>query len=263
MPGELLARVFETVLGYLALGNEVIDGPLGCFVRNPDAPNVYDANHGTRVRASTPKEINTVLERSDELLSASRHRQFIIDGATPPTFEARLALDGYERRDELAMLLEGDLAGGSAPRGVTIRPVESDADWASLQDLFRMDHVEEAQEGREPISDETTRQVVATKRYKAPALAFWLASVKRTDCAFFSAWPGTNGVGKVEDLFTHPDYRHRGIATALIRHSVDDARARGAKGVNISARIDDTPKDMYAAMGFRPLCVIRSWLKTG
>jgi hypothetical protein len=33
--------------------------------------------------------------------------------------------------------------------------------------------------------------------------------------------------------------------------------------VTISARIDDTPKDMYAAMGFRPLLVIRSWLKGG
>lgn len=262
MSSELLARVFETVDGYLALGNEVIDGPLACFVRNPEAPNVYDANHVTRVRAGTPKETASVLERADDLLAPSGHRQFLIDPATPSTFEARLALDGYEVSEELELLLEGDVVSGPMPGGVDIRLAESDADWVSLERLFRMDHEEEAGQGREVISADVTRQVVATKRFKAPGLAFFVASVKRTDCAFFSSWPGTNGVGKVEDLFTHPDFRHQGVATALIRHCVDDARARGAKEVVIGARVDDTPKAMYAAMGFRPICVLRSWLRS-
>jgi ribosomal protein S18 acetylase RimI-like enzyme len=253
---ELVARVFESTTSYFALGNEVIDGPLACFVRNVDAPDVYDANHATRVRASTPKEIDALLERADEVLTASGHRQFIVDPATSPTFEARLALDGYGRRDELVMLLEGELVGAPPTASMSIRRVESDDDWASVERLMRINHE------REQLTTDVTRQLVSTKRFKGPALAFWLAAVKRTDCGYFSSWPGANGIGKVEDLFTHPDVRHRGVATALIRHSVDDARARGAKGVSISARVDDTPKDMYAAMGFRPLCVIRSWLKS-
>lgn len=69
------------------------------------------------------------------------------------------------------------------------------------------------------------------------------------------------GVGKVEDLFTAPAFRHRGIATALIAHAVDDARQRGAGPVLIGADANDTPKAMYSAMGFRPLLMYRSFVK--
>jgi len=263
-PDELLTRVFETVDGYLALGNEVLDGPLACFVRNSEAPNVYDANHVTRVRAHAPKEIDAVLALSDEVFAASGHRQFLIDPLTPSSFEARLALEGYNVSHELGLVLESVLDDRGASVAATIRLVKSDDDWASVERLLRLDHIEESErDNREVLTEEVTRQVCATKRWKAPALSFFLASVKGVDCGFFSSWPGTNGIAKVEDLFTHPDYRHRGIATALIRHCVADARARGAREVLIGARVDDTPKDMYAAMGFRPLCVIRSWLKAG
>jgi GNAT superfamily N-acetyltransferase len=65
----------------------------------------------------------------------------------------------------------------------------------------------------------------------------------------------------VEDLFTHPDYRHRGLATALIAHCVADARARGAGPVVIGADPHDTPRQMYAALGFRPLFLSRGYLR--
>ena len=70
-----------------------------------------------------------------------------------------------------------------------------------------------------------------------------------------------NGVGQVENLFTHPDYRNRGIATALIHHCVADARAKGAGPVVIVADPTDTPKNIYARMGFRPVAVVGHYLK--
>ena len=255
--------MLDTIHGYLALGNEVIDGPQVCFVRNTEVPNVYDANHARYVRARTPKEIGFVLERIDEVLAASSHRQFLIDPDTPPSFEAQLALEGYECSFEFAMVLEGELAARPVAKDVKIRPVQSEADWAALGALFRANHEEEGlREDRDLLTPEVTRQVVLTKSWKAPTLAFFLASVRGTDCGYFSSWPGTNGMGKVEDLFTLADFRHRGVATALVRHCVDDARARGAREVQISARVDDTPKEMYVALGFRPLAVLRSWLRS-
>ena len=56
-------------------------------------------------------------------------------------------------------------------------------------------------------------------------------------------------------LFEKLDNLRRGIATALIAHAVGDARNRGAGPVLIGADPDDTPKHMYAAMGFRPFCL--------
>jgi predicted GNAT family acetyltransferase len=79
--------------------------------------------------------------------------------------------------------------------------------------------------------------------------------------AFLNSWEGENGVGQVEDLFTHPEYRHQGLATALLAHCVTDARAHGAGPVIIGCEPNDTPKHMYAAMGWRPLYVVRHVVK--
>ena len=99
------------------------------------------------------------------------------------------------------------------------------------------------------------------RRIKSPPVRFWLAYLDGEPRAYFASWEGTEGVGQVEDLFTHPDFRHRGLATALIHHCVADARAHGAGPVVIVADPTETPKRIYAAMGFRPVAVKRSYLK--
>jgi GNAT superfamily N-acetyltransferase len=253
---ELLARAYVTLEGYYELGAEVLDEQLARFVRNVDAPGVYDVNHASRVRAESSHEVDAVLARADEVFGSSHHRVFDLDPWTPEAFPAALLLDDYELEDELELLLEGDLLAPRPPADVELFLVDSDDDWNVVQRLTRLDHEEQASRHGHPLWDEgVTAEMVATKRAKAPALRFWLARIHGDDCAFFSSWPGTNGVGKVEDLFTHPDFRHRGIATALMIHCVRDARARGAGPVLIGAPPNDTPKDMYAAMGFEPFCV--------
>jgi GNAT superfamily N-acetyltransferase len=254
----LLDRSIATLLGYFELGNEVVVASGARFVRNLDCHEIYDANHGTAIRVETATEIDEVLRRADELFSGVEHRTYKVDPRTPSGFEGRLLLDGYTGSAELQLLLEGDL--DARPPTIDIRTVESDADWETVARLTRLDHEEEAQKaGREPVSPVVTTQMVASKRAKAPDLTFFLAAVDGVDCGFFSSWPGANGVGKVEDLFTIPELRRRGVATALIAHAVGDARARGAGPVLIGADPDDSPKHMYAAMGFRPLCVLRSY----
>ena len=253
---DLLRRAYETLQGYCELGCEVIDDPLARFVRDRDAPRIYDVNLAHSVRATTAAEIGAVLERADDVFQGLGHRVFHIDPWTAPAFEARLVLEGFVFEDELELLLERDLVLANEPPPVEIRPVHSDDDWAVVRRLTRLDHEETARRRLHPLwAEDVTTEMVATKRAKAPDLRFWLARADGGDCAFLSSWPGTNGVGKVEDLFTHPDFRHRGIATALIVHCVRDARARGAGPVLIGALLDDTPMHMYAAMGFRPFCV--------
>jgi GNAT superfamily N-acetyltransferase len=253
---DLLARVYETLEGYYDLGCQVRDEPLARYVRKLDAPRIYNVNFAAFVRAGTRDEIASVLDRANDLFDGLPHRVFHIDPWTPPAFEAQLMLDGFEFEDELQLLLEGPLSPlGELPR-IDIRLVESDADWAVVRRLARLDHEEQARRDVHPLWDEdVTSQMVVTKRAKAPDLRFCLARADGVDCAFLSSWPGANGVGKVEDLFTHPEFRHRGIASALIVHCVGDARERGAGPVLIGALPNDTPMRMYAEMGFRPFCV--------
>jgi GNAT superfamily N-acetyltransferase len=260
-PDKLTALAYQSLANRLACGHETVAGAGARFVRDPRVPVIYDANFAHSVRASSPAECDALFAEADRVYAGLGHRQFFWDPETPESFEARLQLDGYTPTHEIILALEGELR-QRGPR-VELRPAESDRDWQILEDLCWLDHCEEAEKGfHAPWDREVTRQIVLAKRVKGPAVRYFLATVDGADCAFFSGWPGENGVGQVEDLFTLAAFRGRGIGTALIAACVDDSRARGAGPVLIGARMNDTPKHLYAALGFRPLCVQRMYLKT-
>lgn len=258
---DLLRRVCETLAAYTALGNESFVAHDAIFVRNHQTPRRYDANHVGLIRTTDPREVEALLVRADRDFEGFGHRRFDVDALTPAQVSARLSLmGGFSYVSEgLHLLLEGELK--AAARAVEIREVLNDADWQAYERLLRMDLSEEAEKHNRTPDLSTAPEWVAYVRAKSPAVRFWLAYVDDLPVAFFNSWPGHNGLGQIEDLFTHPAYRHRGIATALIAHCVADARARGAGPVVITAEPDDTPKQMYAAIGFRPFCVSRSYVK--
>lgn len=258
---DLIARAYETLDGWRAFGHEQLRSPRALLVRSRSTPNVYDANFAAQVRAESPAEIDAFLDELERTFGGFEHRQVFSDPGLPAPCEARLILEGFQsHNEEIVLVLEGALA--SRGRVAEIRPVETEDDWQALEVLHWEDHREEVVKGfHEGWQRRVTTEIVAAKRSKAPGVRYFLARSEGVDCAFFSAWPGENGVGKVEDLFTLNAFRGRGIATALIAHCVDDARARGAGPLLICARTGDTPMHMYAKLGFRPLCVQRTLLR--
>ena len=146
-------------------------------------------------------------------------------------------------------MLEGELAHTAQP--VEIREVLTEDDWQAYRDLDMLWWLESGtgEYALGPYSVEHHDEHMLNRRVKAPHVRGWFARVDGEPRAFLSSWPGENGVGVVEDLFCHPEYRHRGLATALIAHCVADVRAGGAGPVIINADPKETPKHMYAAMG--------------
>ncbi len=259
---DLLRRVCETAYAYLALGNERWEAHGASFIRNSKTPRRYDANCLGLVRAEQPDEIEAVMAELETAYADFGHRMVNIDGLTPRAFETRLAMeDGYHVDQFMQHVLEGELR--AAQRDVEIREVVSEDDWEAYRALDELWWREsgEAETMFGPYDRDLHDEMTLSKRLKHPMLRSWLALADGVPRAFFSSWPGENGVGMVEDLFCHPDYRHRGLASALLAHCVADARTRGAGPVIISSSVSDTPKHMYAAMGFRPLYVARSWTK--
>jgi GNAT superfamily N-acetyltransferase len=255
---DLARRALATDEAYMALGNERFEAEGATFVRNRDVPEVWDANHVAHVAASTPEEIERLLRLVEQEFAGFRHRRFHLDFATPSAFEARLALAGYERDDTLVMLLEGELRGEAKPH--ELRTVEDEAEWQAYTALNDVDW-REFQERLTGFTEETAAQMLRARRRKSPPARHWLACIDGVPGAYCSSWGGADGVGYVEDLFTHPDYRRRGLATALVYHCVTEARREGAGPVVICADPADTPKQMYAAMGFRPVALKRNYLK--
>jgi GNAT superfamily N-acetyltransferase len=247
----------ETYRAHTALGIDVIEGP-GCrLLRSDDAPDVYDANH---LEVGPEAEFKTALGFLEAHLGTRPYRNFRTDPFSPPEFEAEFMLRNYVPNPTLQLLLEGELL-GPAPKPFDIRPVEDEAGWKNLARLFRADHIETDQRrGTKVFSPALSDQIFETHRRASSEVTFFMVWVDGEPVAFFSSWPGRNGVGMVEDLFTMPTHRSRGIARALIHHCVADARARGAGRVLIGAEPNDTPKNLYAAMGFRPTCMTHAWM---
>lgn len=252
-------RAIDVANDLSALGCEVFEVEGARFVRDRSAPNVWDSNFVSQIRARTPEEIERLLARAEREFAGSERISFRCDHRTPPEFEAALAMRGCERSEILAMLAEGELQG--EPKPVEIRLVEGDEGWRLYEDLHRADFAEYSEDLGSP-DDSLIGEMIRARRSSSPPARFWLAYADGAPRAYMTSWEGTDGVGQVEDLFTYPDYRNRGLARALVHHCVADARAHGAGPVVIMAEPADTPKRMYAAMGFRPLALTRTWRMT-
>jgi len=139
--------------------------------------------------------------------------------------------------------------------------VTDEAQWDAYAELAAIDYADfMAQQSRE-VAAGLLEEFHVSKRLKTPPVRNWMAYVDDRAVAFFSSWEGANEIGVVEDLFTHPDYRHRGLATALLLRCIEDARSHGAGPILIAANPDDTPKQMYAAMGFVPRFIVTEYRK--
>ncbi|MEX0799999.1 MAG: GNAT family N-acetyltransferase [Dehalococcoidia bacterium] len=256
------ASALNAVEGFYILGNERFEADGATFVRNLAAPDIWDSNHVTSITASTPQEIDRLLERAEREFAVIKHRRFDVTNATPPQVEARLVHERYTRNELAVMLLEGELAG--QPKPCDIRPADDEAAWeayVALHDVDWREYKDRMPGGVRGFDEGTAAQMMRMRRVKSPPVRHWLAYVDGEPRAYLSSWGGVDGVGMVEDLFTHPDCRGRGLATALIHHCVAQARREGAGPVVIGADPTDTPKDMYAALGFRPVALFREYLR--
>ena len=260
---ELARQALLVHSSYLALGNERFEANRATFIRNRDMPRVRDANLVTRITASTSADIDALFTAVGSEFAGFPHRRFDVDFMCPPLVEARLVLEGYRHSELLLMALTGRLAG--AARRFDIRRVASEADWESYLRLIALDWQEwwarNSGAAANAAPPDLSPMMGAVRRSKSPPVTYWLGYNDGEPRGYCSSWAGVGGFGYVEDLFVHPDCRHRGLGTALIHHCVADCRAQGAGVVVLGADAADTPKTMYAAMGFQPVTVKREYWK--
>ena len=256
---DLAGRALTTNQAFLALGAEVFEADGATFVRDRSSPNVPDCNRIAHISAGTPEEIERLLARARREFAGFRELRFIVDFLTPPTVEARLAQEGYEHNELLVMVLEGALAG--EPRSHDVRLIDSDEAWREYEALHELDWNLYHDSLPPSVGRWSAEEMFRSRRAKSPPARYWLAYVDGEASAYLTSWEGIDGVGQVDDLLTHPDYRHRGLATALVHRGVADCRERGAGPVGIVADASGTPKQMYAAMGFRPIAITRHYTK--
>ena len=243
------------------LGHATFETPVCHIVANPAFPDVWDANHADAVSAQSAIEIDSVFAAMDRHLAHTCWRVVHTDGFTPDAFLARLALEDYEERP---VTIQMALQGPPSDRGVRIdlHLVSSDADWAELQRLVALDYAEGRKSGDLDVSSEFVLSAVAAYRAKGEAYPFHLAVLDGEVVAYGAYALAPNGVGMVEDLFTLPSARRKGVATAMIAAFADRLYESGGHTVFLGALASEAPKRLYARLGFRPVGLARSWVRS-
>lgn len=243
--------VARAVQGFWSLGARVRELRGGAVLRNDAAPDHPLGNFLFRVRARSEAELDALL------VQAAPCRRIVLDRETPSVVEARLVLDDWTPDRVLQLVLPRSAAvpaPAERPRRV------DDADWQAVLDLFRIDHLEEDERmQRTPRSVDETRSAVLLRRSLGPSVDYFLAGAYGRAIGCIAVGVGDDGIALIEDVFVHPDERGRGVATEMLRFAVQHARSRGAGPVIIGADADDTPKRLYARLGFRPTSVVRSY----
>jgi len=262
---ERLEQIFETYAWYHSVGNVVDESARVRFVCDVEHPNIWVANHMSRVRVSTEAEIDQLLRDADRVFAHCTHRMAIVDSLTPDPFIGRLVLDGYtELTPTLQMVLDGPLSRdrveAAESSGHEVQPVVSDGDWDTLYQLARANHLEGSSSHHRHFDEAVTRSMVAGYRTKTAVSTFFLARCDGVACGYGASVIGPYGMGIVEDLFTARAYRRRGIATRIIARAVEHARDAGMGPMLIGPHVSEPPKALYAALGFVPQGVTRQYL---
>jgi ribosomal protein S18 acetylase RimI-like enzyme len=70
-----------------------------------------------------------------------------------------------------------------------------------------------------------------------------------------------DGIGQVENVFTLPDYRGKGLARSLVLHAVAESHAAGNDLTFLVADADDWPQRLYEKLGFETVGRYARFLK--
>ena len=252
-------QIIEAYRWQRGLGNEIVEVPHGRIVANEAHPDVWDANHLDAVTATRLDEIEALLTSMEHYLAHTPWRVVHTDSFTPESFASRLALDGYvEQPAIIQMVLQHKLRAALVGE---ISPIDTEADWEMLAALVRRDHEEGARTGGKILPPEMSASIVGGYRAKHGPYRFHLVRLEGEPIAYGAVAAAPSGAGMIEDLFTLPAFRRRGVASGMIAHFSAILEAQGCACVFLGAMVGEQARHLYAKLGFRPLMLTRCWVR--
>lgn len=213
-----------------ACADAVLDAPFGRVLSTPSLPLVFSLNEADVLRpgadaAAIRAALPDVPRASALVVPESDHDRLTQE------------LAGWEVEHELTMVLADPPAPPPPGRVREADPVAIDA----LQRQWLTDDF--AEQGPEAVDQ--LMAYMGRQRAARPTRAF----VSPDGDAMTLLW-SDGETAQLEDVYTRPDARGRGHARALVSHCAALAASEGHATVFIVADALDSPKELYAKLGF-------------
>ncbi len=222
----------------------------GIAVFTPELPLRHDSNYLLVEREATADELAA---EADRLLGERRleHRTLVVPDQA---LGERLA----PRFDEL----------GWSGRRFLVMAQRREPERASNLDLVREVGETTLRNARERAvlaqpwgSRELAAQLLAAKR-RIPVETRFFAVLVDGDVVSCADLYSDGETAQVEDVWTDPEHRNRGYASAVVLKAVEEARERGASFVFLVCDAEDWPQSLYRKLGFDEVGRYSKFLRT-
>ena len=241
--GDSLARALEFMRDAVAkTADRVRTIDAGWVISTPSLPAVWVLN---QLRVVQPLAFGSIVEIADEHLAGTGYRHVAVEHQdSGPVLEEAFERAGWRVERELLMVLS-DASEREVDSSVVIAAAEDE-----VAEIMRRWH----DDGRNLPAHELG-QLVEYSRREARVCGDRLLGVRSSDGQLVAITKlRTDGrTAQVEDVYTVPEARGRGFASALVTHAVTLARDSGHDLVFIVADATDWPQILYGRLGFRPL----------
>ena len=250
------ARVAEARRWFKLLGHEAVADAGATIVATPEHPDTWDANFALPGAETTSDALLAALDRNH---AHGDWRVVITDALAPPAIEAGLALAGFATSTTLIEMVAHAITPPRTPPAITTDPVVSDADWAAFAPLVEIDHREGLRTG--PYDPHVAAGLFANMRRCAPPCEYRVIRLEGEVAGYGMTARCPNGLALIENLFTRAEFRGRGIMSAFIAGEFARLGALGCDAMFLDAHAHDTPKHLYARLGFAPVALTRTWTR--
>lgn len=240
--------------------SDVVDRDGYLVVQTPREPDFWMGNALVVPAPSVDDDAGLWLARwqgvFERELPGALHRALLVDGHVSAAIEAAVDVAGWVMQRNVALAATA-LPGETPPAGVEVRVVRGDAAWAQVTSLALASDEHAARVGGgEPLDDVYRAFVSARTRSKrawceAGRGAWWGAYAGGALVGSLGLF-AQDGLGRYQDVVTHPAWRRQGIARALLCAAGRDALSRVVRRVVIVAMRGSDAARLYRAVGFAP-----------
>lgn len=224
-------------------------------VATPAYPTTWEANWACADPGVTADDVLAALDR--HMAHAS---SWVVhaDALTDPALEAALALADFRVENTLIEMVAREIASPHVIPFVTLERVGA-GNWDAFAALVDADMREGKRTG-EHDAGVAAGLLDAMQRRMGPC-DYWLLCDGEAAAGYGMTAACPNGLGLIENLFTLPEQRGRGLMSGFIAEAARRLRDAGCDAVFLDAHAHDSPKRLYARVGFEPIALARTWVK--